>query len=106
MPRIEEYCVNARAARLLEHDEEFRGSWFRCHQMCCFYNFATAQLQIPISIRAMMRILACIRVRVSHPSAHGLEPRENCGRHPALDGDIERGLLLWIQENAAKKTAQ
>jgi hypothetical protein len=53
----------------------------------------------------MMRVFDCVRDRVTQALAHGLEPPENRGRHPAWDDDIERRLLLWIQENAAKNSA-
>jgi hypothetical protein len=71
--------------------------------MYYFGSIATRQLQIPISVRAMMRTFWCVRDRVTHALSHGLDPPENHGRHPALDDDIEHGLLLWIKENAAKK---
>jgi hypothetical protein len=111
MLRIEEYCLNARAGRLGEHDEEFGGLRFRCRQMYYFYNYATTKLPIPISIRAMMGAFGGVRDRdydcdrVTHALAHVLEPAENRGCHQTFDDDIERGLLLWIQENAARNSA-
>jgi hypothetical protein len=64
--------------------------------MYYFDNFATMQLQIPISIRAMMRVFGCARDRdrVTNAPAHGFEPSDNHEHHPALDDDIGRGLLL------------
>ena len=105
MPRIEQYCLNPRATRLLEHDDEFRGLQFRCHQIYYFHHFATTQLKIPISTRAMRRAFDCSHDRITQALAHGLEPPQTRGRHLALDDEIERGILLWIQENAAKSKA-
>jgi hypothetical protein len=105
IPRIVQHCLSARSARLLERDVEFRGLRFRCHQIYYFHNFATTELQIPISIRALMHAFDCVRDRVTQALLHGLEPPETRGRHPALDDDVERAVLLWITENAMKSSA-
>jgi hypothetical protein len=69
------------------------------------HHFATSQLSIPISIGALTRAFDCHRNRISQALAHGLEPPEARGRHPAFDAEIEDELLLWIEANAAKSTA-
>jgi hypothetical protein len=60
---------------------------------------------MPISISSLARAFGCNRKRVTQALGHGLEPLEARGRHSALGAEIERELVLLIEENASKSTA-
>jgi hypothetical protein len=104
LPRLAHPCLSDRTARLLEHNETFRGLQFRCHQICYVHNFGTSVLNIPISISALSRGFDCKRDRATSALAHGLEPPEARGRHLEMDGDREGDISAWISQHAAKST--
>jgi hypothetical protein len=104
MPCLGQHCLNPRALRLLEHDEEFRALSLRCHQIYYVHDVATSKLQIPISLSSLRRAFQCHRTCVTQALVQGLELPQARGRHLAIDDQIERELLAWIQSNAAKNT--
>jgi hypothetical protein len=88
--RLAHHCLSDRTARILRHDESFRGLQFRCHQICDVHNLVTAVLNIPISISALSRGFGCKGDRLESALAHGLEPLEAQGLYLEMDEDCER----------------
>jgi hypothetical protein len=104
LPGLAHHCLSDRTARILKHDETFRGLLFRCHQVCYVHNLVTSVLNIPISISALARGFGCKRGRVTSALAHGLAPPEARDLHLEMDEDREREIIAWISQHAAKST--
>jgi hypothetical protein len=105
IPALGQSCLSLRVARLLECDEVFQALQYRCHQIYDVHNFASSQIGIPISIRALRRAFGCARDRVTQARMQRLEPPENRGRHLAIAPEIDQQTLQWIEHNSAKATA-
>jgi hypothetical protein len=97
-----QHCLNAQAARLLEHDENFAESQFQCHQIHYVYDFVTSRLEIPNSILVLAREFGCKRDRITSALSHGLEPPQTRERHQGLSEDREQEIVAWISKYAAK----
>jgi hypothetical protein len=102
LPDLMQNCVDARAARVLAHDENFAVLQFQCQQIYYVYDFVTSRLEIPISPSARTRGFSCKRDRIMSALAHGLEAPEMRARHPGLAEDREREILGWIEKCATK----
>jgi hypothetical protein len=94
--------LDARAAKVLEHDENFAAFQFQSHEIHYVYDFVTSRLEIPISINALARRFGCKRDRRMSALAHGLEPPDMRGRRRAPGEDREREILAWINKCATK----
>jgi hypothetical protein len=102
LPDLMKHCLDARAARVLEHDENLAVLRGRCHQIYDVHDFVTSRLEIPISISVLARGFGCKRDRIMSGLAHGLKSPEMHGRHQELSEDREGEILAWINKCATK----
>jgi hypothetical protein len=59
MSLLTKHCLDPRAARALERDENFERPQFQCHQIFYFRDFMDSRLQVPISIGALVARFGC-----------------------------------------------
>jgi hypothetical protein len=98
LPDLMQKFLDARAERVLAHDENFTVLQFRCEQIYYGGDFVISRLEIPISLSALARGFSCKRDRIMSALAHGLEAPEMRGRHPRLAEDRGREILRWIEK--------
>jgi hypothetical protein len=102
LPDLMQHYLDARAAQVLEHDEDFAALQSRCHQIYHVSDLVTSRFEIPISISALARGFGCKRDRIMSALVHGLESPEMRGRHQELSEDREREILASINKCATK----
>jgi hypothetical protein len=90
--------------KIFRKDTTFQQFQFQCQQIFYVRDIAEREHNIPISINALMRAFDCPRSSVQSALAHGLEPPEERGKHPALEADREQQILNWIQQKAEQST--
>jgi hypothetical protein len=92
LPELMQNCLDAQAARVLAHDENFAVLQFRGQQIYYVYDFATSRLEIPISLSALARGFGWKCDCIMSALTHGLEAPEMRGRHPGLvDREVRAG---------------
>jgi hypothetical protein len=105
LSNISRYCLSEDQATDLALDDQFMNARYRAHQILRLFEFASTQLHIEPSPRAVARAFEVGRMVVARAELRGYDdpPARRC--HRELSADYERELVEWLASKAANHRA-
>jgi hypothetical protein len=105
LPDIIRSCLSDGDASRLALDETLTNATFRTHQIVWLHEFASTDLHIILSARAVACAFNVSQSAVTRAKLRGYEDPPARGQHHEFSPDREAEIVEWLATKAANKTA-
>jgi UDP-2,3-diacylglucosamine pyrophosphatase LpxH len=105
LSNIVRYCLSEGQAVDLVLDGQFMNARYRAHQIVCLFEFASTQLRIELSARAVARAFEVSHTVVARAELRSYDDPLARGRPRELSAECEQKLVEWLANKAANHRA-